>query len=83
MLSAGSLSATPHALDLVEVESLGSVRAHLEKWGISTDEVYMASIIVRRLARLRAEWPDDGSVTPRRSELSAVEHTALLFLHCT
>jgi hypothetical protein len=81
VLSAGNLSTTPHALDLVEVESLGSVLAHLEKWGISTDEVYMASIIVRRLARLRVEWPDDGSVTPRRSELSAVEHTALLFLH--
>lgn len=62
------------------LESEGAVRAHLDAWGISTEEARTAAF--DRLARLQHEWPDaDGSEQPRRSALSESQHTALLFLH--
>jgi hypothetical protein len=57
------------------LEGVGTVCSLLERWGLPTAGADS------RLARLQAEWPDDGSVTPRWSELRMADLTALLFLH--
>lgn len=62
-------------VDLSKAESVGSVCALLGKWGMSTSGADF------RLVRLQSEWADDGSVTPPRSKLRPVNHTALVFLH--
>jgi hypothetical protein len=57
------------------LEGVGTVCSLLERWGLPTAGAD------GRIARLQAEWPDDGSVSPRWSELRMVDLTALLFLH--
>ena len=73
----GSPPADPVPFDLHTAESDDAIRGNLEAWGIADDEAFFRP----QLLRLQQEWSDDGSTSPRRSELTAAQHTALLFLH--
>ena len=77
----GPPRAGPVVLDLHAAESEGAIRGHLEAWGIIITPVLWESFVLPRLRRLQQEWPNAGSTSSRRSELTAAQHTALLFLH--
>jgi hypothetical protein len=77
----GSPPADPVPFDLHTAESDDAIRGNLEAWGIIITPGLWESFVRPRLRRLQQEWPDAGTVSPRRSELTAAQHTALLFLH--
>ncbi len=66
------------AADLQCAESDTALAACMNAWNMSSDNFVF---VKERLRRLQQEWPDDGTVRPRRGQLTALQHTALQFLH--